>query len=434
MKSSPATIRKPNPRGVPSGAAAPDSIPKRVLVGLWMSGVFCQDVVEGIHDWLRESGTHWRIRFADSGRLFASSLAWMVGDHALDGVITYYHDESSRSTLRRAGIPYVTFGEYNGEPAPVVKGRFARVCLDLPALAREAVGHLLSRADFRSAAYVENHFDHGWSRRRGDAVMAEFARRGLTASRFFHYGRPSSIVSKSGPDFARLADWLRKREKPCALVAANDPTADDVIRLCEAEGIVVPRDIAVLGIDDNPVFCRHTEPNLSSLRLDGRRAGFLAARTLAALMDGAPAPDPASLRFGVSVSRRASTAATPSIGEIVQRAIDYIDANACRGATLGDVVRHCGYSRTLVALRFRQMTGRTIVRAIRERRLDEARRLLRETSMGIEEIAPLCGYESASAFHRAFTRETGTTMGAWRRTVAAPQGPAKSVANDPLSP
>jgi LacI family transcriptional regulator len=264
--------------------------------------------------------------------------------------------------------------------------------------------------------------------------MAEFTRQGLTTSRFFHYGRPSSLGSKTGPDFAGLAAWLRGLKKPCALVAANDATAADVIRLCESEGLVVPRDVAVLGIDDNPVFCRHTEPNLSSLRLDGRRAGVNAARALAALMDGSPAPDPAALRFGVSVSRRASTAATPSIGEIVQRAIDFIDANACRGATLGDVVRYCGYSRTLVALRFRQMTGRSIARAIRKRRLDEARRLLRETSMGIEEIAPLCGYESASALHRAFSRETGTTMGAWRRTVAAPQNSEKSRENHPPSP
>ena len=399
-----------------------------------MGGVFGQDVMDGIHDWLRESGTSWRIRFADSGSLFSSSLDWMVAEHALDGVITYYRGDISLSTLRRIGIPYITFGEYGGEPVSGGKGRFASVDLDLPALAREAVGHFLSRADFRSAAYVENYFDHGWSRHRGDAAMAEFTRKGLTTSRFFHYGRPSSLGSKTGPDFAGLAAWLRCLEKPCALVAANDATAADVIRLCEAEGIVVPRDVAVLGIDDNPVFCRHTEPNLSSLRLDGRRAGANAARALAALMDGGPAPDSASLRFGVSVSRRASTAATPSIGEIVQRAIDYIDANACRGATLGDVVRHCGYSRTLVAMRFRQMTGRSIARAIRERRLDEARRLLRESSMGIEEIAPLCGYESASALHRAFSRETGTTMGAWRRTVAAPQGSAKSRKNNLPSP
>ena len=468
MKSISATIRKPGSRGVLSGtvgkrASCPVSsrpggavssatpLPKRVLVGLWMGGVFGQDVMDGIHDWLRESGTSWRIRFADSGSLFSSSLDWMVAEHALDGVITYYRGDLSLSTLRRAGIPYITFDEYGGDASDSSGERasrpsekrtggmplpppFASVDLDLPALAREAVGHFLSRADFRSAAYVENYFDHGWSRHRGDAIMDEFTRKGLIPSRFFHYGRPSSLGSKTGPDFAGLAAWLRGLEKPCALVAANDATAADVIRLCEAEGIVVPRDVAVLGIDDNPVFCRHTEPNLSSLRLDGRRAGANAARALAALMDGATAPDPAALRFGVSVSRRASTAATPSIGEIVQRAIDFIDANACRGATLGDVVRHCGYSRTLVALRFRQMTGRSIARAIRERRLNEARRLLRESSMGIEEIAPLCGYESASALHRAFSRETGTTMGAWRRTVAAPQSPAKSRENHSTSP
>ena len=117
----------------------------------------------------------------------------------------------------------------------------------------------------------------------------------------------------------------------------------------------------------------------------------------------------------VSNHSRTCGAATPSIGEIVQRALDYIDANACSGATLSDVVRHCYYSRTLVTLRFRQMTGKSVEEAIRTRRLDEARRLLRETPLSVEEIAPRCGYESANARRRAFVRDTGLTMGAWRR-------------------
>lgn len=408
---------------------------RRVLVALWMNGVFGQDVMNGIHDWMRDRAAPWRIRFADSASLFGASLRWMMECKALDGVITYYADPKAIADLGRAGIPCVAFGEWLGEAAspegalsPSVPhpGRNARrasrslsatVDADLPAIAGVLADHLFSRADFRAAGYVESYFDHGWSRHRGDAVMAELSRRGFEPRRFLHYGRPSSLDAGVGPDFAGLADWLRALPKPAAVLCANDATADDTIRLCESLGIAVPRDVAVAGIDDNPVFCRHTSPNLTSARLDGRRAGFLAASALAAMMDGSPPPPPESLRYAAAVSRRASTAATPSIGEIVQRAVDFIDLNACRGIGLADVVRHCRHSRTLVAMRFRQMTGRSIVRAIRERRLDEARRYLRETSMTAEEIAPLCGYESASALHRAFSRETGTTMGRWRATA-----------------
>lgn len=395
--------------------------PKRVLVSLWMNGVFGGDVVDGIHEELRDSGAIWRIRFADSEKLFDSSLHWMLREKALDGVITYFYAPSQMDALRRARIPVVLFGEHLVDPAPAVPlpPLRARVEMDLPAIARAAADHLLSRAGFRSAGYVESHFDHGWSRHRGDAVVAEFRRRGLDARRFLHYGEPSPLNAPSGPDFDGLAAWLRDIPKPAAVVAASDATADDVIRICEAGGIAVPRDVAVLGMDDNPVFCRHSEPNISSIHFDGRRAGRLAAQALAAMMDGRPAPRPEALRYSCTpIAKRGSTAATPSIGEIVQKALDYIDANACAGATLDDVVRHCCYSRTLVTMRFRQMTGKSVVQAIRERRLQEAKRLLRETTLTAEEIASLCGYESASTLSRAFAIATGLTPGAWRRKGA----------------
>ena len=396
--------------------------PPRILLALWMNGVFGQEVVEGIHEWLRESGAVWRIRFADSEKLFDASVQWMMRDKGLDGVISFFHCPNQMAMAHRARIPFVILAP-DSLDAPLPKAYCHRdvACVecDLSAVARTAADHLLARAEFRSAGYAESYFDHGWSRKRGDAVVAEFARRGIQTRRFLHYGKPSPYAAKSGPDFDSLALWLRALEKPAAIVAANDATAVDVIRICEMEGIAVPRDVAVLGMDDNPVHCQHCEPNVSSVHFDGRRAGRLSAQALAAMMDGLPAPPREALRYGaLTIARRASTAATPSIGEIVQRALDYIDANACSGATLSDVVRHCHYSRTLVTLRFRQMTGKSVKEAIRTRRLDEARRLLRETPLPAEEIAPRCGYENVSALRRAFVRDTGLTMGAWRRANA----------------
>ena len=400
-----------------------NATPKRVLVSLWMNGVFGGDVIDGIHDELRDSGAAWRIRFADSEKLFDSSLHWMLRENVLDGVISYFRTPSQLAALRRARVPVVLFGEHPVDPASAAPPPPLRACveMDLPAIARVAADHLLSRAGFRSAGYVESPFDHGWSRRRGDAVVAEFRRRGLDTRRFLHYGEPSPLTAPSGPDFDGLAAWLRDIPKPAAVVGASDATADDVIRVCEAGGIAVPRDIAVLGMDDNPVLCRHSEPNLSSIHFDGRRAGRLAARALSAMMDGRPAPHPETLRYSCApIAKRGSTAATPSIGEIVQRALDYIDANACSGATLDDVVRHCRHSRTLVTMRFRQMTGKSVVAAIRDRRLAEARRLLRETALPADEIASLCGYESASTLSRAFAKASGLTPGAWRRQSPPP--------------
>ena len=407
------TVSKKTPRRRATRAAGP----RRVLLSLWMNGVFGADVIDGVHSWLHDSGANWRIRFADSDKHYAKSLLWMLDGKALDGVISFYQDEFQDAALLAAGVPYVHFGEcLAGETAAEPPSLAASVDVDLGAIASAAADHLLARAGFRSAGFAENYFDHGWSRRRGDAVVAEFRRRGVAVHRFRHYGRPSGLNAVTGPDFEGMTEWLRALEKPSAVVAANDQTADDIIRICEAEGIAVPRDVAVLGMDDNPVFCRHSEPNISSIHFDGRAAGRNAAAALAEMMAGRPPPPREALLYScTAIANRGSTAATPSIGDIVQRAADFIDANACRGASLVDVVRHCHYSRTLVTLRFRQMTGKSVAQALRERRLAEARRLLRETSMTVEEIAPLCGYESPRALSRAFVSLVGLTIGEWRR-------------------
>ena len=402
--------------GAPAKAAA---APRHVLVALWMGSDFGREVMEGIHDYIRENGASWRIRFADTKGYFLSSVLWMLRSKRLNGVISFYRDKTIADELRRARIPIVHEGDLRGyDDMPDFSGTdfVGRVSLDVEEVARAAAEHLFSRAGFRSTGFVENYFDGGWSYRRGDACVAEFSKRQIPVYRFLHRGIVHFGPGNPGPDFDGLAAWLRALEKPAAVVCANDSTADDVIRLCEEEGIAVPRDVAVLGMDDNYILCQHSEPNISSVHFDGRRAGFLAARMLASMMDGHPAPPRDSVRYGVSsIAKRASTAATPSLAEIVQKALDYIDAHACTGATLPEVVRHCGYSRSLVMRRFRQTTGMGVEEAIRRRRLDEARRLLRETRMTGEEIAGKCGYESPCALRRAFRRAFGQTMAECRR-------------------
>ena len=46
--------------------------------------------------------------------------------------------------------------------------------------------------------------------------------------------------------------------------------------------------------------------------------------------------------------------------------------------------------------------------------LDKARRILRETELGVSEIAHQCGFYDHSAFTRAFRRWSGTTPAQWR--------------------
>ena len=382
---------------------------RRVLVAMWMGCDFGRDANEGIRKELAARGKTWRIRFTNNERTFVVALRWMLRAKRIDGAITCFPVPSAMAALRRASIPFVVIDRGDAQSPDSSRGaKSARVTLDVPAVVRAAVDHFLEYAAFRSVGFVESHGDEGWSRLRGDACMREFARRGLRGFRFRHR-------SPSATDFNGLAYWLRSLEKPAAVFAVNDATAAEVIDLCEVEGIAVPRDVAVLGMDDDPAYCLRCEPNLSSVHFDGVTAGRLAAGTLSDMMDGGAAPPPRSLLYGATtIIRRASTGAVSTAGALVQKALDYIDAYACRGISTADVVRHLGVSRSLATLRFRELHGTSILKAIEERRITEARRLLADTTRDLDEIAYACGYSSATSFSRAFRTAIGVPPGTWR--------------------
>ena len=387
-----------------------------VLVALWMDGVFGADVMDGIHAEIAARALPWRIRFVDSPASFETRLRWMLRSGSLSGVITRYHGGANTDAAHRARVPMVWLMPDSASSARRSHPpRTAFVERDLRAVARAAADHFLSRSGFRSASYVENYWDHDWSRRRGDAIEAEFKSRGLRFSRFRHYDAPSPQHPATGPDFDALSDWLSALEKPAAVIAANDSTGVDVLELCNAAGIAVPRDVAVLGMDDNPAHCRHSSPGLSSIRFDGREAGRLSVAALARMIAGGPAPR-APLLYGVeSIAQRASTGAVSTAGAMVQKALDFIDENACRGISLAQVAAHLGVSRSLATQRFREVCGTSILGAIHERRVAEAKRLLASSDKSLDDIAAACGFEGgADCLRRVFRAATGMSPAQWR--------------------
>lgn len=394
-----------------------------VLVALWMDGVFGSDVMDGIHAEIAARALPWRIRFVDSPASFETTLRWMLRSGSLSGVITRYHGGPNTDAAHRARVPTVWLMPDSASSSSARRPhppRTAFVERDLAAVARAAADHFLSRSGFRSASYVENYWDHGWSRRRGDAIEAEFKSRGLRFSRFRHYDAPSPQHPATGPDFDALSDWLRALEKPAAVVAANDATGADVIELCNAAGIAVPRDVAVLGMDDNPAHCRHCSPALSSIRFDGRGAGRLCVAALARMTAGGAAPR-SPLLYGVdSIALRASTGAVSTAGAMVQKALDFIDENACRGISLAQVAAHLGVSRSLATQRFREVRGTSVLGAIHERRVAEAKRLLASSDKSLDDVAAACGFGGgADCLRRVFRAATGLSPAQWRGRGAA---------------
>ncbi len=82
--------------------------------------------------------------------------------------------------------------------------------------------------------------------------------------------------------------------------------------------------------------------------------------------------------------------------------------------SLRDVARAVSLSPGHLTTVVRRKTDRTVLEWIGERRMVEARRLLVETDLSVEEIGRRCGYRNPTYFVRVFRRAHGVTPLGWR--------------------
>lgn len=83
--------------------------------------------------------------------------------------------------------------------------------------------------------------------------------------------------------------------------------------------------------------------------------------------------------------------------------------------TVQSLAAEAEVGRSVFAARFRELVGQAPMRHLAQRRMQEAARLLAETSLPQDQVARRVGFASATGFHLAFRREFGTTPGEYRR-------------------
>ncbi len=100
----------------------------------------------------------------------------------------------------------------------------------------------------------------------------------------------------------------------------------------------------------------------------------------------------------------------------LQRAMDFIDASLTQDVSLAEIAQAAGGVSPWHFLRlFRESTGVPPLRYRTLRRVERARRLLRErSSLSLGQIAFDCGFRDQSAFCRVFQRETGQSPKEYR--------------------
>ena len=347
-----------------------------------------------------DDGHSWKIDLIqDSPPFTAESLA-QTEREGLDGIIiSDAHEEDIIPELVQTPIPLALVSGSafrKSHPMFARTNRTAVIHNDNFSIARMGLKHLLECGKFRSLGFVPAERGIVWSDERLVAFADASAKHGFETN-----------VYRDG-EFP-LEMWLSSLPKPAAVMTAYDELAVKVLDTCLRIGLTVPKQVSVLGVDNDLLICQHSTPPLSSVLPDHEGMGYLAAKELEKLMSARSRPkQPRHFTLApLKLVCRESTGPVAPSAALIERAKDIVTSEAVKGATVAEIVKRLGVARRLLALRYRETEGITLCQALMQRRLEVAKKLILTTSRKIVQIAAECGFSDAKHLTHALKSAYG---------------------------
>ncbi len=376
----------------------------QVLLLIETSRAYGRGLVEGITRYAEENGP-WAMFFEERG-LNDPLPRWL---HRWQG-----HGILSR-TLRKPDINRLIATE-----TPVIelyadaKSGMPSVCQNEESVARLAVDHFSDRG-LRNFAFFSTDCAH-WIKGRAQAFEATLQDCGQFCHRFDIVLKKQAANDKPHQtNDLSVIRWLRKLPKPCGIFCASDFYAMRLSRACSIGGIGVPDPIAILGVDNDPVFCGTCFPRLSSIDLGSERIGYEAAALLDRMMNGKQIAMDKILIEPRQVIVRGSTDILAMDDAEIAQAVRFIRKQAFFHLTVPEVASEVGISRRLLEKRFQRALRRSPKEEMLRVQMEKAKNLLATSDMAVASVAQKSGFTSQEYFARAFRRHAGQSPQEYRR-------------------
>ncbi len=350
---------------------------------------------------------------------YARRAGWILNDIiGHDGRIPgQWNGDGIIALLNRSKGPLVRFVSRTKVPmvdmvCEVPEMKCARVLADNQAIGRTGAEYLLS-CGLEHLAFFQL----------GDANveherMAGFRSAVLNAGKHFYhldFSQISRDLAQTLDPTSWLAGEVGKISRPLGVMAQYDRNAQYVIQAAELASLLVPNDVAVLGVDNDMISCELGLLPLTSVERRRHDHGFEAAALLDRLISGEKPPkNPVLIAPGPIVVRQ-STSIFAVDDPYLVRAMRFIAEHFREPLAVEDVVAASGTQRRRLYVLFEQKLGRPIKSEILRCRINEARRLLTTTHQKLFAVATQCGFRDEYHLSRVFKIETGLSPGQFRR-------------------
>lgn len=363
-----------------------------------------REIIAGIGAYLRSTREEWDLVVEEDFRARFTGIAQWQGD----GFIADYDDPDIGEALAGTRLPVVAVGGSYANASNYPKG-MPYVATDNFLLVKLAHDHLVEAGLPGIAMYsVPEAAGNRWAQERERA----FSR--LAPEGRIYCGIQTSAVQWSSA-MEDLVHWILSLPKPVGIIAITDARARHLMHACMVAGMAVPEQVAIVGIDNDPLTQSLTRIGLSSVRQGTHEMGRAAAQLLHKMLHGAKFPDKRVLVPPVGLSAQASSKHTRPFSGHVMKARFYIRQYGCQGIKNEQVAEYVGVSRSTLEQCFREELGSTVHSELLAHRLEVAQKLLRDNDLRAADIAQQAGFTTLQYMYAVFKRELGVTPAEYRR-------------------
>ena len=345
-----------------------------------------------------------------------------------DGVLVTMKNTPSLVTyidrIRRMGIPVVNLtGSFVPDGIPAVIGDNAK----MGALAAE---HFADRA-FRHVAW----FSTNWNRiqqQRAAAFAKEWKRLCPTADAPLRFVWSENSSARTRDDWSRQSNWLaahlKESPKPLGIFCYSDYDASHVLGICRDNKIDVPREVAILGVDNNAIICENQSIPLSSVNHNLERVGYAGAALLDRLMgrEGKREKERGKRKRrdnaiilippqGVVTRRSTDTMAISDA--TLRQAMEIIERKLAKPLGAAQIADEMSIPRVRLDRLFARELGTSVGKEILHQRLIRVKHLLRDSTLTVAEIAKETGFCNSGYLVNVFHRELRMSPGNYRKDI-----------------
>lgn len=379
------------------------------------SKIYDRGIITGIGNYLSSTRASWDLFLEEDFLCRLRGIERWQGD----GIIADFDDPLIGEALAGSKLPVVAVGGSYEDVSAYPKG-IPYVATDNHALMKLAYEHLIEAGLTRFACFsLPEAQANRWAQEREKAFRGLVQRDGLPVEIYRGLGTSAPLWDSA---VEQQIAWLHSLPKPIGIIAVTDARARQLLQACLTAGIAVPEEVALIGIDNDPLTRTLTRVPLSSVIQGTETMGRTAAALLHQMLHGKPCTGTQVLVPPDAINVQASSLHQPLGNPYVMQALLFIRQYACQGIKTDQVAAYVGVSRSSLEAHFRKVRGCSVHDEILRFKLAAAAKGLENQDLAIADIAARCGFTSAQYLHTVFRREFGCTPRQYQqgRPVAAP--------------